>query len=71
MDLLAQVQACSLMAATQNALDAANIHGGYSMTAEYEIGRLILEAKALEFGEGTAELHRKLIAEHALGIRKQ
>jgi alkylation response protein AidB-like acyl-CoA dehydrogenase len=58
-------------AATQNALDAAAIHGGYSMTAEYEIGRLILEAKALEFGEGTSELHRKLIAEHALGMRKQ
>ena len=41
------------------------------MSAEYEVGRLLLEAKALEFGEGTSELHRKLIAEFALGIRKQ
>jgi alkylation response protein AidB-like acyl-CoA dehydrogenase len=58
-------------AATQNALDAIGIHGGYGVTAEYEVGRLLLEAKALEFGEGTSELHRKLIAEHALGYRRQ
>ena len=51
--------------------DAIQIHGGYGLSAEYEVGRLLLEAKALEFGEGTSELHRKLIAEHALGIRKQ
>lgn len=58
-------------AATHNALDAIQVHGGYGVTAEYEVGRLLLEAKALEFGEGTSELHRKLIAEHALGLRKQ
>ena len=58
-------------AATQNALEAIQIHGGYGLSAEYEVGRLLLEAKALEFGEGTSELHRKLIAEFALGIRKQ
>ncbi len=56
---------------TQNALDAVQIHGGYGVVSEYEVGRHILEAKALEFGEGTSELHRKLIAEYALGIRKQ
>ncbi|MDJ0846861.1 MAG: acyl-CoA dehydrogenase family protein [Myxococcota bacterium] len=58
-------------AATQNALDAIQVHGGYGVCAEYEVGRLLLEAKALEFGEGTSELHRKLIAEYALGIRAQ
>ena len=58
-------------AATYNALDAIQVHGGYGVTAEYEVGRLLLEAKALEFGEGTSELHRKLIAEFALGLRKQ
>jgi glutaryl-CoA dehydrogenase (non-decarboxylating) len=58
-------------AATQNALDAIQIHGGYGVTAEYEVGRLLLEAKALEFGEGTSELHRKLIAEYALELRHQ
>ncbi len=58
-------------AATRNALDAIQIHGGYGLSAEYEVGRLLLEAKALEFGEGTSELHRKLIAEYALGLRQQ
>jgi alkylation response protein AidB-like acyl-CoA dehydrogenase len=56
-------------AATHNALDAIQVHGGYGLSAEYEVGRLLLEAKALEFGEGTSELHRKLIAEFALGVR--
>jgi len=58
-------------AAVQNALDGMQIFGGYGVSAEYEIGRLLLEAKSLEYGEGTSELHTKLIAEFALGIRKQ
>lgn len=58
-------------AAVQNALDGMQIFGGYGLSAEYEIGRLLLEAKAMEFGEGTSELHTKLIAEYALGIRTQ
>ncbi|NNL67227.1 MAG: acyl-CoA dehydrogenase [Myxococcales bacterium] len=61
----------SSQAAVQNALDAIQIHGGYGLSAEYEVGRLLLEAKSLEFGEGTSELHKKLIAEFALGMRKQ
>ena len=62
---------CASQAAVQNALDGMQIFGGYSCTQEYEIGRLLLEAKALEFGEGTSELHTRLIAEFALGIRNQ
>ena len=58
-------------AAVANALDGMQVFGGYSCTEEYEIGRLLLEAKSLEFGEGTSELHNRLIAEFALGIRKQ
>jgi len=61
----------SSQAAVQNALDGMQVFGGYSVTAEYEIGRLLMEAKSLEFGEGTSELHQKLIAEFALGIRTQ
>ena len=57
-------------AAVQNALDGMQIFGGYSCTAEYEIGRLLMEAKSLEFGEGTSELHTKIIAETMLGLRK-
>jgi alkylation response protein AidB-like acyl-CoA dehydrogenase len=59
----------SSQAATQNALDGMAVFGGYSVTAEYEIGRLLMEAKALEFGEGTSDLHQKMVAEFALGIR--
>jgi len=62
---------CASKAAVDNALDGMQIFGGYSCTQEYEIGRLLMEAKSLEFGEGTSELHQKMIAEFALGIRKQ
>jgi hypothetical protein len=58
-------------AAVANALDAMQIHGGYGLSEEYEVGRLLLEAKSLEFGEGTSELHTKMIAEFMLGVRKQ
>ena len=58
-------------AAVDNALDAIQIHGGYGLTEEYEVGRLLLEALRLEFGEGTSELHTKMIAEFMLGLRKQ
>jgi alkylation response protein AidB-like acyl-CoA dehydrogenase len=58
-------------AAVANALDGMQIFGGYGLSAEYEIGRILLEAKAMEYGEGTSELHTKLIAEYALGARKQ
>jgi glutaryl-CoA dehydrogenase (non-decarboxylating) len=58
-------------AAVQNCLDGMQIFGGYSLSAEYEIGRLLLEAKSLEFGEGTSELQTRIIAEAVLGLRGQ
>jgi len=58
-------------AAVANALDAIQVHGGHGLSEEYEVGRLLLEAKSLEFGEGTSELHTKLIAEFMLGMRSQ
>jgi len=57
-------------AAVDNALDGIQIFGAYGLAEDYEIGRLLLEAKALTLGEGTSELHTKLIAEYALGIRR-
>jgi alkylation response protein AidB-like acyl-CoA dehydrogenase len=60
---------CASRAAVQNALDGIQIFGAYGLSADFEIGRLLLEAKALEIGEGTSELHEKLIAEYALGLR--
>jgi alkylation response protein AidB-like acyl-CoA dehydrogenase len=56
-------------AAVANVLDGIQIFGAYGLAEGYEIGRLLLEAKSLTLGEGTSELHTKLIAEYALGIR--
>lgn len=50
--------------------EAIQIHGGYGLTEEYQVGRFLVENKVLQIGEGTNEIHRMLIAEHALGIRK-
>lgn len=57
-------------AAVDNALDGIQLFGAYGLAEGYEIGRLLLEAKALTLGEGTSELHTSLIAEYALGMRR-
>ncbi|MFN8523597.1 MAG: acyl-CoA dehydrogenase family protein [Chloroflexota bacterium] len=53
------------------ASDAVQIHGGYGLTEESTVGRLLQESKVLQIGEGTNELQRTLIAEYALGYRQQ
>lgn len=52
-------------------MEAIQIHGGYGLAEEYPVGRYMVESKVLQIGEGTNELHRMLIAEYALGYRKQ
>lgn len=56
--------------AVKCALEAIQIHGGYGFAEEYPVGRYLLEAKTLMVGEGTSELHRRLIAEYALGFKR-
>lgn len=51
--------------------EAVQIHGGYGLAEEYPIGRFLFEGKILQIGEGTNEVHRMLIAEYALGYRRQ
>lgn len=63
------VKLMSSEAVIYNVFDVIQIHGGYGVFEEYEVGRLFLEAKVLEFGEGISELHCKLIVEHFLGLR--
>lgn len=47
--------------ATQAALDAIQIHGGYGYTKEYHVERFLRDAKLLEIGEGTSEVQRLVI----------
>ncbi len=48
--------------ATQSALKAIQIHGGYGYTQEYHVERFLRDAKLLEIGEGTSEIQRIIIS---------
>jgi len=52
--------------ATQSALDAIQIHGGYGYTKEYHVERFLRDAKLLEIGEGTSEIQRIIISRELL-----
>jgi alkylation response protein AidB-like acyl-CoA dehydrogenase len=51
------------------ATDACQIHGAYSCSPEYPVGRYFRDAKFFQIVEGTNEIHRVLIAEMTLGYR--
>src|SRR5699024_7638217 len=51
-------------AAFRAAHQASQIHGGYGYMREYEIERLLRDAKVLEISEGTSEIQRVLISKH-------
>ncbi len=53
--------------ATQAALDAIQIHGGYGYTKEYHPERFLRDAKLLEIGEGTSEVQRMVIGRGLMG----
>ena len=48
--------------ATEAALDAFQIHGGYAFMEDYKVNRFYREAKILEIGEGTNEIQQLYIA---------
>lgn len=52
--------------AVRNAERAVQIHGGYGYMREYEVERLMRDAKLLVIGEGTSEIQRMVIARHLL-----
>ncbi|WP_017728719.1 acyl-CoA dehydrogenase [Halalkalibacterium ligniniphilum] len=54
--------------ATRVANEAIQIHGGYGYMREYEVERMLRDAKLLEIGEGTSEIQRLVIARQ-LGCR--
>ncbi|SDC23267.1 butyryl-CoA dehydrogenase [Shouchella lonarensis] len=53
--------------ATRVCNQALQIHGGYGYMKEYEVERMLRDAKLLEIGEGTSEIQRLVIARH-LGL---
>lgn len=56
--------------AQRAATEAVQIHGAYGVSEEYRVSRLYRDAKVFQLVEGSNEIHRKLIAEHVLGRRK-
>ncbi|MEQ6377368.1 acyl-CoA dehydrogenase [Bacillaceae bacterium S4-13-56] len=49
-------------AAFRTANQAIQIHGGYGYMREYEVERMLRDAKLLEIGEGTSEIQRLVIS---------
>lgn len=53
-------------AATKNALEAIQIHGGYGYVREYQVERFLRDAKITEIYEGTSEIQRIVIGRQLL-----
>ena len=49
-------------AAADCAREAVQIHGGFGFTEEFPVARFYRDAKVLEIGEGTSEIHRLILA---------
>jgi alkylation response protein AidB-like acyl-CoA dehydrogenase len=56
--------------AFRSAADAMQIHGAYGVSPEYPVGRYLRDAKVLQIVEGSNDVHRALIGEMALGLRR-
>jgi glutaryl-CoA dehydrogenase (non-decarboxylating) len=56
--------------AVQAASAALDIHGAYGYSAEYPISRYYRDAKLYQIVEGTTNIHRIIIGQDRLGIRK-
>jgi alkylation response protein AidB-like acyl-CoA dehydrogenase len=56
--------------AFRSASDAVQIHGAAGISPESRVGRFLRDAKVLQIVEGSNDLHRALIGEMVLGLRK-
>lgn len=65
--LAAKAKLQSAQMATQVALDAIQILGGYGYTREFPVERFMRDAKLMEIGAGTNEILRLVIARQMLG----
>lgn len=72
-DVYRQVSAAKLYATEiclQVANDSIQIHGGYGIIEEYHVERLFRESKVQQIVEGTSQIHKMLVGEMVLGLRK-
>jgi glutaryl-CoA dehydrogenase (non-decarboxylating) len=58
-------------AALQAAIGAAKIHGAYTYSPDYPVGRIYRDVMLMTAGEGTSNIQRLIIANHALGIKRK
>ena len=65
--MAAKAKLQSAQMATQVALDAIQILGGYGYTREFPVERYMRDAKLMEIGAGTNEILRLIIARQMLG----
>jgi alkylation response protein AidB-like acyl-CoA dehydrogenase len=56
--------------AFRSAADAVQIHGAAGISAESRVGRFLRDSKVLQIVEGSNDLHRALIGEMVLGLRR-
>lgn len=54
-------------AATNVAIEAVQVFGGYGYTKDYPVERYFRDAKVMEIYEGTSEIQRLVIGKHLLG----
>jgi isovaleryl-CoA dehydrogenase len=65
--MAAKAKLQSAQMATQVALDAIQVLGGYGYTREFPVERYMRDAKLMEIGAGTNEILRVIIARQMLG----
>lgn len=56
--------------AVESVIGASKIHGAYTYSSEYPIARLYRDVMLMTAGEGTSNIQRIIIANHALGRKK-
>ena len=57
-------------AAVSAVIGAAKLHGAYTYSSEYPVGRLYRDVMLMTAGEGTSNIQRIIIANNALGRKK-
>jgi glutaryl-CoA dehydrogenase (non-decarboxylating) len=58
-------------AALQAAIGAAKIHGAYTYSPDSPVARLYRDVMLMTAGEGTSNIQRLIIANHALGMKRK